>query len=55
MENKEKVNNLNVDKKGVDKTDDPPIMKSWKNIYIFVLGSLLFYILVFSIFTYIFK
>lgn len=35
--------------------EPPPILKSWKNLYILVFGNLLLWIILFSIFTWTFK
>ena len=35
--------------------EPPPILKSWKNLYILVFGNLLLWIILFSIFTWAFK
>jgi hypothetical protein len=35
--------------------EPPPVLKSWKNIYILVLGNLLFWVSLFSLFTWMFK
>jgi len=35
--------------------EPPPILKSWKNLYIIVLGNLLLWITLFAIFTWTFK
>ena len=33
----------------------PPVLKSWKNLYLVVLGNLLLWIALFTIFTWTFK
>ena len=35
--------------------EPPPVLKSWKNIYIVVLGNLLFWIALFTFFTWTFE
>ncbi len=35
--------------------EPPPILKSWKNLYLVVLGNLLFWIALFTIFTWMFQ
>lgn len=44
-----------VDEKTVqEEIEPPPILKSWKNFYLLVLGNLLFWILLFTLFTWMF-
>jgi len=38
-----------------DFEEAPPVMKSWRNLYLLVLGNLLAWILLFTFFTWIFK
>jgi hypothetical protein len=33
----------------------PPVLRTWKNLYLLVLGNLLFWILLLTLFTIIFK
>jgi hypothetical protein len=35
--------------------EPPPILKSWKNFYLLVLGNLILWIILFTIFTWMFK
>jgi hypothetical protein len=35
--------------------EPPPVLKSWRNLYILVLGNLLFWIALFTLFTWMFK
>jgi hypothetical protein len=35
--------------------EPPPILKSWRNIYLLVLGNLLLWIALFTIFTWMFQ
>jgi hypothetical protein len=35
--------------------EPPPVLKSWRNLYILVLGNLLFWIILFTLFTWMFK
>jgi hypothetical protein len=35
--------------------EPPPILKSWKNIYWLVFGNLIFWIALFTLFTWMFK
>ena len=35
--------------------EPPPVLKSWKNLYLVVLGNLLFWIALFTIFTWMFQ
>jgi hypothetical protein len=35
--------------------EPPPVLKSWRNLYLLVLGNLLFWIALFTLFTWIFK
>jgi hypothetical protein len=35
--------------------EPPPVLKSWKNIYLVVLGNLIFWIALFTLFTWMFK
>ncbi len=35
--------------------EPPPILKSWTNLYLIVLGNLLFWIALFTIFTWMFQ
>ena len=42
-------------KKDHNDEEPPPILKSWKNLYILVLGNLLLWITLFAIFTWTFK
>jgi hypothetical protein len=41
----------------MEEIDDeaPPVLKSWRNLYLVVLGNLLFWIALFAIFTWTFK
>jgi hypothetical protein len=43
----------------VDENDSseepPPVLKSWKNVYLLVLGNLLFWVALFTLFTWMFK
>lgn len=48
-------NNSKMDKLGRDKEEPPPILKTWKNFYLLVLGNLLFWIVLFTFFTWLFK
>ncbi len=40
-----------------DETEEeaPPILRSWKNLYLLVLGNLVFWITLFTIFTWMFR
>lgn len=38
-----------------DKIEPPPVLKSWRNFYLLVLGNLLFWIVLFTLFTWMFK
>jgi len=42
-------------KNNINDEEPPPILKSWKNLYIIVLGNLLLWITLFAIFTWTFK
>jgi hypothetical protein len=35
--------------------EPPPMLKSWKNLYLLVLGNLVFWIILFTIFTLVFQ
>jgi len=35
--------------------EPPPVLKSWRNLYLLVLGNLLFWIVLFTLFTWMFK
>jgi len=35
--------------------EPPPVLRSWKNIYLLVLGNLVFWIILFTIFTLVFQ
>ena len=35
--------------------EPPPVLKSWKNIYWLVFGNLIFWIALFTLFTWMFK
>ena len=35
--------------------EGPPVLKSWKNLYVLVLANLCFWILMFTLFTFMFK
>jgi len=35
--------------------EPPPVLGSWRNLYILVLGNLLFWILLFTFFTWMFQ
>ena len=35
--------------------EPPPVLRSWRNLYLLVLGNLLFWIALFTLFTWIFK
>jgi hypothetical protein len=35
--------------------EPPPVLKSWRNLYLLVLGNLLFWIALFTLFTWMFK
>lgn len=38
-----------------DTEEPPPVLKSWRNIYLLVLGNLVFWITLFYIFTWVFQ
>jgi len=38
-----------------EKEEPPPVLNSWKNFYLLVLGNLLFWIVLFTFFTWIFQ
>jgi hypothetical protein len=38
-----------------EEEEPPPIFKSWKNFYLLVLGNLVFWIILFTIFTWMFE
>ncbi|HLP60651.1 MAG TPA: hypothetical protein VK186_17545 [Candidatus Deferrimicrobium sp.] len=38
-----------------DSGEPPPILKSWRNLYFVVLANLLFWIVLFTLFTWMFK
>ena len=46
-------NQIPVEKSVVD--EQPPVLKSWKNVYLLVLGNLIFWILLFTLFTMVFR
>jgi hypothetical protein len=39
----------------VPNDEPPPLLKSWKNLYLVVLGNLLLWIALFTLFTWMFK
>ncbi len=51
---------MNLEPAGNSENNDvpeepPPVLKSWKNLYIVVLGNLLLWIALFTLFTWMFK
>jgi hypothetical protein len=48
--------NGEMEVKDIDNTEDPPpVLKTWKNLYILVLGNLLLWVALFTLFTWMFK
>jgi hypothetical protein len=43
------------EKPEIEKEEPPPVLKSWRNLYLLVLGNLLFWIVLFTLFTWMFK
>jgi hypothetical protein len=43
------------EKPEIEKEERPPVLGSWRNIYLLVLGNLLFWIVLFTLFTWMFK
>lgn len=50
-------NNLDRECSGASKIaeEPPPILKSWRNLYLLVLGNLVLWIILFYLFTWIFR
>ncbi len=54
---KETGDNLDREGSGASKMaeEPPPILKSWRNLYLLVLGNLVLWIILFYFFTWIFR
>jgi hypothetical protein len=46
---------VKVEKPEIEEEERPPVLGSWRNLYLLVLGNLLFWIALFTLFTWMFK
>ncbi len=49
------IDNNIKEKMRTENEEPPPVLKSWKNLYLLVLGNLLFWIILFTFFTWLFR
>ncbi len=55
MDKKQTEANALTPEESAPVNEPPPILKSWHNIYLVVLGNLLLWIALFTLFTWMFK